>query len=614
MAKTSLSPELQEAVTAVRRRVRAQRTLGAAVSAVPVAAGLLAGITLLDHAHLVGRLPIWPATWAVASALTLWALWAWRRPISLVAAAARIDQALGTSDRLAAAVDFDQRTAHTAWMRAAIGDAEGRLGPEAVKRAAPLVAPRQTPLALWMTAAWLLSVVWVLPVGEAQGAALARLDRPSTFQLRAAKLDRSAHEELAEQAAALESGDQAEIDARVEAAIEDLNALIRGLRDGALRLETAHQRLAGLEARLAAFEKAQGKDTESELERAQEAGKKGRKAGRDVSPLLEAIRAARWKEAAAALESLSPRNAKARRHLGRDLERLAKRLESERARQGRKLRNERRRLKRKAKKGRLGRRDRRRLKRNERALQRLEREEARSGETGRRLERLERSLSSTAQDLLRRSQGSNFPKDALKRAADALKRLGEGANSRKRMRMIQARSEAIRELLRRAARRKRGGQEPEDKDGRQRFFRLAEGGEPGGKGAGKKGGKGPTMTLLVPGAGGGQTASGARSSAGQGDGGGQGDGAGQGHDPRLLGPAERLDVKTRDVNVAGEDGEGASTSRVVASAARRGFATRGWGRVHQDYGEVVEERMERQEIPAGHRRYVRRYFDLIRPR
>jgi hypothetical protein len=36
--------------------------------------------------------------------------------------------------------------------------------------------------------------------------------------------------------------------------------------------------------------------------------------------------------------------------------------------------------------------------------------------------------------------------------------------------------------------------------------------------------------------------------------------------------------------------------------------------VHQDYEEVVEERMERQEIPAGHRRYVRRYFDLIRPR
>jgi hypothetical protein len=617
MAAPTLSSELLSAVHAVQRRVRVQRALEAIVARVPIAAGLLAGITLVDHAHLVDGLPVGGASWTVAAVLMLMVIGAWRRPINPVAAAWRIDEALGTSDRLAAAVDFAQRPAPTSWMRAAIGDAEGRLEPDSIERAAPLCAPRQTRLALWMVAVWLSSTIWVLPVGEAQGAALATLDRPSIFQLRAESLDRSAHEELAAAAAALETRPESGLDARVAGAIEDLNALIRGLRSGELRLETAHQRLASLEARLAAFEKAQGKDTESELRRAQKAGKKGRKAGRDVNPLLEAIRAARWKEAAEALEALSPKNAKARRRLGRDLDRLSKRLESKRARQGVKLRKERRRLKRKEKTRRLGRRDRRRLQRNKRALERLEREAARSGETGRRLARLERALRSAAQDLLRRSQGSNLPRDAMKRAADALRRLGEGATSRKRMRVILARSEAIRELLRRAARRKRDGQEPkdQDEDGRRRFLRLAEGGDPGA-GDGKKGGgkTKATMTLLVPGGESGGSVSVAGSGAGQGDGTGDGDGVGQGHDPALLGPAERLDVRTHDVNVAGEDGEGASTSRVVASAARRGFATRGWGRVHQDYEEVVEERMERQEIPAGHRRYVRRYFDLIRPR
>ena len=95
----------------------------------------------------------------------------------------------------------------------------------------------------------------------------------------------------------------------------------------------------------------------------------------------------------------------------------------------------------------------------------------------------------------------------------------------------------------------------------------------------------------------------------------QGDNSiGQGHDPQLMGEKERLPVRAKDVSVAGEEGDGPSSSQVVSAAAQRGFATRGWKQVHQDYRGVVEERMERQSIPAGHRRYVRRYFDLIRPR
>jgi hypothetical protein len=53
---------------------------------------------------------------------------------------------------------------------------------------------------------------------------------------------------------------------------------------------------------------------------------------------------------------------------------------------------------------------------------------------------------------------------------------------------------------------------------------------------------------------------------------------------------------------------------VVFAAAKKGFASREWGAVHQDYTSVVEDALDAQSIPAGKRRYVRRYFDLIRPR
>ncbi|MGB0592409.1 MAG: hypothetical protein ACPGU1_22215, partial [Myxococcota bacterium] len=100
----------------------------------------------------------------------------------------------------------------------------------------------------------------------------------------------------------------------------------------------------------------------------------------------------------------------------------------------------------------------------------------------------------------------------------------------------------------------------------------------------------------------------------QGEGQGEGDGVGQGHDTNLLAEKTQNDVETVESRVSGRDGEGSSKSRVVFSAAKKGFASREWGAVHQDYTSVVEEALDAQSIPAGKRRYVRRYFDLIRPR
>jgi hypothetical protein len=104
-----------------------------------------------------------------------------------------------------------------------------------------------------------------------------------------------------------------------------------------------------------------------------------------------------------------------------------------------------------------------------------------------------------------------------------------------------------------------------------------------------------------------------RSGAGSGEPGGSQ--WGNGSDPSLKGDKSKLDAKLEDVSAAGIDtGQGPSTSSVVYGAAERGFAGGGYRKVYTDYKTVAEEAIERDRIPSGYEFYVRRYFQLIRPR
>jgi hypothetical protein len=69
-----------------------------------------------------------------------------------------------------------------------------------------------------------------------------------------------------------------------------------------------------------------------------------------------------------------------------------------------------------------------------------------------------------------------------------------------------------------------------------------------------------------------------------------------------------------DLHVAGAHGRGPARSQVIYEAASRGFAARPYADVHSDYARHAESELERDEIPAGYRFYVRRYFQMIRPR
>jgi len=237
--------------------------------------------------------------------------------------------------------------------------------------------------------------------------------------------------------------------------------------------------------------------------------------------------------------------------------------------------------------------------------------------------------------------GQGMTSEDIKRAAEALKRMAQGGQGRQQMRIAQGRMIDVREMMRRGQNGKDGqgkdgqgkdkqqagkdgqpGQDGQDGDAESQFEKDAAGGKDGdGKdimlGAGKPGGK-PGEMLLLGGKGppGGMKMPGVGKGNGKGDPKlGQGDGIGDGHDKNLLGGEKpSMDFATKEDFVAGQHGDGESKEKVVMTAAQKGFASRGYREVHQDYAGVVEDALEKEHIPPGKRTYVRRYFDLIRPR
>ena len=167
------------------------------------------------------------------------------------------------------------------------------------------------------------------------------------------------------------------------------------------------------------------------------------------------------------------------------------------------------------------------------------------------------------------------------------------------------------------------GQQGQNGQGQGQSGQGGQGGQGQGGGQGGQGGQGQSETwvvgpngekilMLTRGSGSG-SGSGQGGNCGQGEG--HGPGWGTGHDSNLTGKATNPKVGTQDTQVEGQDtGQGQSRSQVILGAAERGFANRGYTQVYREYHTVAEEALNKDEIPGGFRFYVRRYFQLIRPR
>jgi hypothetical protein len=547
----------------------------------------------------------------------------WWRPRPRELGSLALDRCHGLKGRITSALAFTRlpEREQTPLMRLAIADAEmhsGRLEP---RRAAPLHLPAELPLVLFLLLG--LVAVAVLEVRTVRELPAARAPEALLMSSDDIELFRQLSDELAHKS----------VDPETLAGVRQFNQLLEDLSERRLDRAEVFRRLGELERKMLGEAKA---DQESlgeglkavarELERSDLTKRAAQALDRQklddaekaLRELAERLKRPREKPSAAELARLREALRRASRA---NAERQA-RISAERQR----IDEERKSLLKRKEAAKPS--DARELNRAERQLERLDREKQQADRAQRQMSELDRKLAQAAEDLMKElGQGAQD----LESAAQDINRMARDQMSNRDKQELLRRLRELKELLRQQG---QGGQKQLER--LQKFAERARGkqGESGQRGGAAEGrsqpGQGRGLVL------GGQTGTGDQAllleRAGVSPGAGEQRGRagesppaggarqggrewGVGHDENLRGEKSELSAQTKDVSAAGIDtGEGASMSQVIMGAAQRGFVGRGYERVFQDYQTVAEQVMRQEEIPAGYRFYVQRYFQLIRPR
>jgi len=574
------------------------------------------------------------------------------------AGAVALDRFHGLADRLSSALSFGELAPaeRTAFMAAAIDDAVAHADRVDPRRAVPMSAPREWPfLALLVGTVALVSLFEVrrhVPVLTAK-----TIDAVDVTQ-----------DDLDAMREFLREVDQRLQTDEAKAATQEFNQLIEDLANKRLDRTEAFRRMQQLEDKLLQGREADAKALEEALKKMGEELKKSEM----TKPAGEALENKNLSDAEKAMHDL----AKKLREQGKgvdkaQLEKMREALKKAGEEQGKRAealaqkREELKQdlLKQKQKMGDAGASEQEKslLQKKERELERLDRESEQQQKTQRELDRLDRELQKAAEDLLK---DMNMSADDLDQAAQDINRMAKQEMTQEEKEQLRQKLQELREMMRQQSQggqgqmqrlrtfqqRARGqggqggqqgqgqggqqgqgqgqGQDGEGQDGQGQQGQGQQAGNGQGHGQGQGGQKGQGQG----GQGGGETwilgPNGekilmiAAQKGGGGQGGGQGGqgqgkgpGAGHGHDPNVQGGATNPKVGVQDTQVAGNDtGQGGSRSEVILGAAERGFASRGYQKVFREYHTVAEEALEKDEIPGGYRFYVRRYFQLIRPR
>ena len=270
-------------------------------------------------------------------------------------------------------------------------------------------------------------------------------------------------------------------------------------------------------------------------------------------------------------------------------------------------------LEKKQKNGKLSPREQGELERTQRQLERLDRKKKQQAET---LSALDKALAEAAKELQELQQKAQSKSG--EKAAQRFEEAARAASSEAERRMTDEEKKQLLEQMERLKERLRQA----EKDGTlkkrlEEFQNRARG--KSGEASGEADGVPRSVPLPVPGQG-----SPSQKSAGtpgeQADPadnpGASGKEPGSSHDPRLTGEASaRLEAETARAHAAARDtGSGESESETILAAAEEGFVRQSYEKLYTDYHTVVEELMDRESIPRGHKHQVERYFELIRPR
>jgi hypothetical protein len=550
----------------------------------------------------------------------LGALSGWFSQRSRELGALALDRHHQSADRITNALAFAALAPErrSPWMDAAISDALRTVERPSAARAVPLHLPRAT----WLSVGLALLVVAISRIEPRSNPT--PLPVPAPRPISAVELSEDDLAALREAAAELNQGHDSP---ELSAAVARFNQLVEQLAERQMDRRQLFQRLADIERSLG---------DPSELDAAVDAGLRDIAAELEKSPLsrpvAEALKQRRLADAERALRELADRLARKEKLSESELERLRKALEEASQQSAgrlqrldearRNLEEQQRRLLRKKQKGdesatppEAAQAEQR------RRLERLERERTAATQAQQELSQLDKDLAKAAQELMREMGKSA---ENLRSGAEDVNRMAQKQMTERDKQELKQKLEELKELLR------QGGPGREEHQRRLRQFAERARGKQGKGEQGNdpqngqgQGGQGQKQLVLGPG---GQPIpipmpeQGSRSAARPGgDGQGKGEAGsrdwGSGSDPKLQGDPSDLDGKTEDVSAAAVDtGQGSSTSEVVFGAAERGFTGGRYQKVYTQYRTVAEDVLEQENIPAGYEFYVRRYFQLIRPR
>jgi hypothetical protein len=615
---------MRRAASRAGRRLRHRKLLGRAALLLPLPLGysaLALAAIKLGKLDTDAQAPLLYAGVALVAFVAVACLIAWLRPPARWAGALLLDQHHGLNGRLATALELSETEERSSLVGLAIEDAIAAAKQLDVRRAVPLAVPRE----LWVSAALAL-LVFAIGIVELRTTRI--LPPPTSFEpLVMAADDLELFGAMADELAKKSE------DPSARSAIRRFNSLIEDIAARRVDRKDALSRLAELEAEL-------GKSLDADQE-ARKLGLDG--ISRELSrsglsrPAAEALEAERLKDAEKALRELAERLKRADKPPSRaELDRLRQALEragnvsldrnQALEQRQRELEEERKSLLKKHKGDEKAMARDPKAQENSRKLERLERDKQRAQKATKELSDLDRQLAEAAQALKQEQQKQAQKQGAekLERAAESMNQMARRQLSEQEKRELLQRLRDLREVVRRQgqggsdrnrqmqkfserARGKRGGKGQGEGEGQQ----------PGGKGGSQRGQRAgvellevPTMAQ-VPGEGAGRPGGSEKGGGERGS----GDKAGTGHDAASRGDPTKPLGETHDVAAAGIDtGQGTASAEVIYGAAERGFVGKGYREVFDQYETVAEDALEHDAIPPGYRFYVRRYFQLIRPR
>ncbi len=616
---TAALRKLAEAAQSTSRRLRLQRALVVASKLLPLPFGYLSVVVGTAKLLPLGAEQARPWLWGAAALLALVAAVAIRAAFvrrDPFEGALALDRHHDLSDRVTSALAFAQlpESQRTPMMVAAIEDAAARSRSLEPRRAAPLTLPRELGFAAALLGGLALLASLEIRQHVEVPAPIVKV-QPLLLSADDVELFRELGQELQKQAD----------DPQVSAAARRFNQLVEDIAAQRMDRREVFARLGALERELSDVSDLEQAALDEGLKAlARELEKSGL-----TKPAAQALNEKRLADAEQALRELGERlKRKVNPPSKAELDKLRSALQKASAASGEHLAGiEQRRkellqeqeslLKKKQQATDSAKTDQK-LGENRRKLERLGREKEKAERGKQKLSELDKQLAEAARQLMQDMQAAG---QSLESAAEDVNRMGKQKLSDEQKKEMLKRLQELREVLRQQG---KGGKEQMDR--MQRFGERARGG--GGKKPGQegkpgsgsqpgqlklsRGGDGVSLDVPMPG-------SSPGAASGNGPDGAQnpqpGQGYGTGHDPNVAGDATALVGKTEDVSAAGVDsGQGAASAEVIYGAAERGFVGRGYQRVFTDYQTVAEQVMAKDEIPPGYRFYVRRYFQLIRPR